>query len=226
MSPFAPRKQRYFRGAKGDYTTLIHLPVLTHILYDAATMTRTAQVLAFILCCHTATAATLFVSPKGNDTNSGLGPGDRQAVKTIQAGVDRRRPGDTLLLRGGVYRETVAFPRSGEPGQPLVVKAYQGEKVVVSGCDPITGWTLPQGKHLRQKGDQGTHLFSFIALPTRKEVRPLPSAQVPHGYPPTYERESLNVRNTKTHSRSVYRRPAAIPHAVECDTNPKRQRGP
>ncbi len=108
-------------------------------------MTRTAQVLAFILCCHTATAATLFVSPKGNDTNSGLGPGEGQALKTIQAGVGRLRPGDTLLLRGGVYRETVAFPRSGEPGRPLVVKAYQGEKVVVSGCDPITGWTRHKG---------------------------------------------------------------------------------
>ncbi len=29
MSPFAPRKQRYFRGAKGDDTVLLYLPVLT-----------------------------------------------------------------------------------------------------------------------------------------------------------------------------------------------------
>ncbi len=108
-------------------------------------MIRTARVLAFILCCHTATAATLFVSPRGNDTNSGLGPDDRQALKTIRAGVSRLQPGDTLLLRGGVYRETVTFPRSGEPGRPLVVKAYQDEKVVVSGCDPISGWTRHKG---------------------------------------------------------------------------------
>ena len=29
MSPFAPRKQRHFRGAKGNHTTVIDLPVLT-----------------------------------------------------------------------------------------------------------------------------------------------------------------------------------------------------
>ena len=52
-------------------------------------MTRTAQVLAFILCCHTATAATLFVSPKGNDTNSGLGPGEGLGTEDYPGG---RRP--------------------------------------------------------------------------------------------------------------------------------------
>jgi hypothetical protein len=108
-------------------------------------VTNTAKVLALVLYCHTAAAATWFVSPRGNDANSGLGPDDRQALETIQAGVGRLRPGDTLLVRGGVYRETVVFPRSGAPGRPLVVKAYPGETAVISGCDPIAGWTRHKG---------------------------------------------------------------------------------
>ncbi|MFH1922826.1 MAG: right-handed parallel beta-helix repeat-containing protein, partial [Planctomycetota bacterium] len=62
-------------------------------------------------------------------------------MATIQAGVHKLRPGDTLLVRGGTYRETVVFPRSGTAKKPITVRPYQDEKVIVSGCDPVTGWT-------------------------------------------------------------------------------------
>lgn len=84
-------------------------------------------------------AAELFVAPGGNDTH----PGTReQPLATIQAGVNRLQPGDTLFLRGGVYREAVTFSTGGAPGKPLTIRACRGEKAIVSGCDPVTGWTL------------------------------------------------------------------------------------
>ena len=56
--------------------------------------------------------------------------------------------GDVCLVRGGVYRETVKPARSGEAEQPIVFRAYRGEKVIVSGADPVANWK-PEGGVLR-----------------------------------------------------------------------------
>lgn len=85
-------------------------------------------------------AADYFVSPAGDDANDGLTL--ERPLRTIQAGVDRLAPGDTLHLRAGVYRELVVFPNSGTAAAPIVVRPYGGEEVTVTGCDPVEGWTL------------------------------------------------------------------------------------
>ncbi|RMG65695.1 MAG: hypothetical protein D6715_08115 [Calditrichaeota bacterium] len=43
------------------------------------------------------------------------------------------QPGDTLVLREGRYQESIDFPRSGEPGRPIVLMAQPGETVVLDG---------------------------------------------------------------------------------------------
>ena len=106
-------------------------------------MTRALLASLALLCLaglSPAHAADRYVSPAGNDASSGLRPD--QPVRTIQAGVNALQPGDTLYVMGGVYRETVTFAHGGEPGRPLTVKPYQGQQPVVTGCDPVTSWTL------------------------------------------------------------------------------------
>lgn len=88
------------------------------------------------------TAAEIHVAPGGSDTAAGTGSAP---LATLQAGVNRLAPGDTLLVHGGIYRETVAFPRSGAAGMPITLKPFKGAKVVVSGCDPVGGWTRHTG---------------------------------------------------------------------------------
>jgi hypothetical protein len=44
-------------------------------------------------------------------------------------------PGETIVLRGGVYREVLAPKNDG-----VTVRAMKGEKVTVSGADLIEGW--------------------------------------------------------------------------------------
>lgn len=102
--------------------------------------TTLAWVLATFALTGLAAGETYVVSPTGDDTNTGLGA--ETALRTIQAGVDKLEPGDTLKVRAGVYRETVVFSHSGQPGAPITLQPYENEVVVVSGCDPVTGWTL------------------------------------------------------------------------------------
>jgi len=45
------------------------------------------------------------------------------------------QPGETILLRGGVYREVLAPKNDG-----VTVRAMKGEKVTISGADLIEGW--------------------------------------------------------------------------------------
>jgi len=89
-----------------------------------------------------AQSATIHVSPDGDDSRDGLAPG--RAMRTIQAAVNRLGPGDTCLVHEGVYREAVAFPRSGEAGKPITLRATS-KGVVVTGCEPIGGWERHRG---------------------------------------------------------------------------------
>jgi len=100
--------------------------------------------LVVVLAVATASlAATYYVSPKGADANPGTA---RQPFATIGKAAAVMQPGDTCLVRGGVYRETVRPARSGEPGRPITFRACPGERVMVSGADPVTGWQRASGR--------------------------------------------------------------------------------
>ena len=88
-------------------------------------------------------ATDYYVSPAGDDANTGTT--EAEAMRTIQAGVDELQPGDTLLIRGGTYRESVTFQRGGEEGRPVTARPYEGEEVLVTGCDPVAGWERHEG---------------------------------------------------------------------------------
>ena len=86
---------------------------------------------------------TYYVSVNGSDSNSGKTP--EQALQSIQAGVNKLRAGDSLLIRGGTYRETVSISCSGEHDKPIVIQAFKDEQVVISGCDPVSDWKKHEG---------------------------------------------------------------------------------
>ena len=79
----------------------------------------------------------------------------RGALKAIAG---RLRPGDTIWVRNGVYRESVelkAYPKGlGEfviaagdgYGRMITLAAFPGEQPVIKGSDEVTGWEPYQGR--------------------------------------------------------------------------------
>jgi hypothetical protein len=93
------------------------------------------------------TQTVLFVSAAaGNDANRGTSL--NAPLRTIQKAVDAAMPGDTVLVRGGTYRETVSTPRSGTSTARITIQNYQNEAVTVSGADPVAGAWTPVGNEV------------------------------------------------------------------------------
>jgi parallel beta-helix repeat protein len=78
---------------------------------------------------------------KAADSN----PGTADAPwKTIaHAGIAAElQPGDTVLIKSGVYRDSVDIKVSGEPGRPITFRAAPGGRVVLKGSEIVRGkWT-------------------------------------------------------------------------------------
>lgn len=101
-------------------------------------------------------ASTYYVSTTGDDTT---GTGSiSNPWRTIQKAADTMVAGDTCIIRGGTYRETVTLSKSGTSTSPLTFQAYDGETVTVSGADPVTGWTNYSGSiyYAAMTGSLGT----------------------------------------------------------------------
>ena len=83
-----------------------------------------------------------YVSPSGNDDNPGSLD---QPFRTLAHGTAQLHPGETLYLRGGTYRETLAINQSGRSDAPITITSYQNEQVTITGCDVVTGWNATGG---------------------------------------------------------------------------------
>jgi hypothetical protein len=72
-----------------------------------------------------------YVAPDGNDANSGLSR--QQAFRTICRAADRVGPGDTVMIAGGDYNETVRIRAAGTKERPITFRCVTGEKAVLRG---------------------------------------------------------------------------------------------
>ena len=82
-------------------------------------------------------AKEFFVATNGCDMTDGSAA---MPWRTIQRAADVAQAGDTVTIRGGIYREWVKPKNAGRTDAPIVYQAAKGEKVVVTGADPVTGW--------------------------------------------------------------------------------------
>ncbi|MBI4024980.1 MAG: right-handed parallel beta-helix repeat-containing protein [Verrucomicrobia bacterium] len=80
---------------------------------------------------------------KGEDKQDGS---ESKPWKTINYAAKKLKPGDTLYLRGGIYREHLAIEKTGAPDRPIIIRGYPGELAILDGGlreffeNPATAW--------------------------------------------------------------------------------------
>ncbi len=93
----------------------------------------------------TLAGTTYYVSTTGSNSNDGKSTS--RPFKTIAKAAGAAGPGDTIYLRGGVYKEYVDgysggsntyFTRSGVSGSPITIASYPGERATIDGSS-LTG---------------------------------------------------------------------------------------
>jgi len=72
----------------------------------------------------------IFVAPSGDDANPGS---FNKPLRSINKALQYATAGDTILLRGGVYREQINFQKSGLPERRIVLSNYRNERVIIDG---------------------------------------------------------------------------------------------
>lgn len=84
-----------------------------------------------------------YVSTTGNDSN----PGTLTAPwRTIQHAANSVNAGDTVLVRGGVYNESVNISVSGSPtAGAITFESYPGENAIIDGTGLVPSTSSPQG---------------------------------------------------------------------------------
>ncbi len=80
----------------------------------------------------------VYVSAKGSDSAGGSASAP---LKTIAKAISKASSGQTIVVRGGTYHESVLIP----DGKSVVVRNYPGETVWLDGAETLTGFTASSG---------------------------------------------------------------------------------
>ncbi|REE92930.1 putative sugar-binding protein [Paenibacillus taihuensis] len=107
---------------------------------------------------------TYYVAKTGNDSNPGT---EAEPFLTIQKAADVLLPGETVIIHEGVYGESVRPKYNGTADHPITYKTADGEKVVISGADQITGtWQTASNTSAVQYDPNNANLWKVdVSLP-------------------------------------------------------------
>lgn len=109
---------------------------------------RTATAAFAALVSMAASATNYYISANGNDANAGTSQAAPwRTIARLNQVTWQIQPGDQILFeRGGTYRGEIIWGISGTVSQPVTIGAYgSGPRPVISGAEPISGWTQFQG---------------------------------------------------------------------------------
>ncbi len=119
------------------------------VVIDAEPVTLEPTLLEFRTLAVDAPPRTYHVSPTGSDANTGLSPAE--PLRTLQRAADLVNVGDTVLIAGGVYSETVRLRATGSAAAPIRFQGQPGERVELDGAERQLdmGFIVGSKQHLR-----------------------------------------------------------------------------
>jgi hypothetical protein len=122
----------------------VHRPLPPELLLTLGLAASLVAAMAAPLAGPARAATVHYVATTGSDSASGT---LSAPWRTVKRGLVALYPGDTLLVRGGTYAERIQSPtiRAGSATARITVKAYPGERPVVSGLVWMKGasyWTF------------------------------------------------------------------------------------
>jgi hypothetical protein len=107
------------------------LTILLTCSLDSFTMRAFIFICVLLCLVLNASAVDYYVGPKGSLSSSGLSLA--APFLTIQQCSNKAQAGDRCLIRGGIYRESVILQ-----ADSVSYIAYNSEKVVISGAEPVS----------------------------------------------------------------------------------------
>lgn len=89
-----------------------------------------------------ARAAELWVNASAPAGGNGSAANPFQAIAPA---IKAAKGGDTITIRKGTYHESLNLSTSGTPAKPTTLRAASGERVILTGFAPVTGWQAQAG---------------------------------------------------------------------------------
>ncbi|MBI3991212.1 MAG: right-handed parallel beta-helix repeat-containing protein [Candidatus Omnitrophica bacterium] len=123
--------------------------------YISASLIFTAGVLLIA----TVFSSELYVdgeNPKASDNNVGT---EQSPFKTISIAASRVKPGDTVYVKKGTYREYVKLP-AGREDAPITLTSWKNDVPVIKGSDILKGPWNPVNASVKYKGTEPVAIFS------------------------------------------------------------------
>ena len=99
-------------------------------------------VLPFLLLILNSFAKDIYVSKEGDDSNDGT---LENPYLTITKAAEVAVAGDTVYIREGTYKETLAPLNSGTAANPIIFQSYPGERVIITAMEALSGWIKDSG---------------------------------------------------------------------------------
>lgn len=190
---FSPRAHRSASFASPPLSSLIARPV-RRLLSRRPLLALAAALLFF---SHGAIVSTQgrawYVAPNGSASNPGTADRPLDLV-TALSDHSPARPGDTIWVRGGVYRGQFTSWISGTPGAPIVVRAYPGERATLDNRTDCAGYVI-----------NGNYTWHWgLEVTSSGTIRRTPYAESDCGNPATSVLDrGLGMRNNGTGTKLI-----------------------
>ena len=98
--------------------------------------------LCLVLFAGHITAADYYVAKTGDDTNAGT---EASPFLTIGKAAAVAEAGDVVYIFSGSYEETLRPANSGSQGSPITFRSVEGERVILTAMQALTGFAADAG---------------------------------------------------------------------------------